>query len=76
MFAMRPAKVLHAIELAQALPWKAIEDACGRFDLTATQHDTWFISGFGDFEWILTTYIDWMKRAAAAGRGLIVLASI
>jgi hypothetical protein len=30
MFAMRPAKVLHAIELARALPWNAIEDASGR----------------------------------------------
>ena len=76
MFSMRPAKVLHVLELARAIPWEAVERACGRLDLASAEHDVWRIAGYQDFEWILTTYIGWMERAAAMGRGLIVLASI
>lgn len=76
LFAMRPAKVLDALALAERLPWRAIEAACGRVDLSDAAGDIWRIEGYGDFEWILTTYIDWMKEAAAAGRGLVVLVSI
>jgi hypothetical protein len=74
MFSMRPAKVLHALEVAQAIPWRAVEEACERLDLGSDHARS--ISGYHQFEWILTTYIGWMRRAAAAERGLIVLASI
>jgi hypothetical protein len=73
MFAMRPSKVPLALEFAEAIPWEAVEAACGRLDLTAAREDVWRISGFDDFSWILTTYINWIKRAAATGRGLIVI---
>jgi len=76
MFSMRPAKVLHALEVAQAIPWQAVEEACERLDLGSDRDDPRSIGGYHQFEWILTTYIGWMQRAAAAERGLIVLASI
>jgi hypothetical protein len=47
-----------------------------RLDLDGAERDIWRISGFQDFRWILTTYIEWMERAAAMERGLIVLVSI
>lgn len=76
MFSMRPAKVVHALELAQGIPWPVIEAACERLDLGSGRIDVGTISSYDQFVWILTTYIEWMKRAASAGRGLIVLASI
>ncbi|MFG3342351.1 hypothetical protein [Glycomyces sp. NPDC048151] len=76
MFSMRPAKVVHALEVAEGIPWQAIEAACERLDLASGRNDVWTIGSYDEFAWILSTYIDWMKRAAEGGRGLIVLASI
>lgn len=75
-FAMRPSTVHRALELAAKIPWQALEAACDRTDFSDAVGKIWRLQGYGDLHWMLGIYLGWMKEAAAADRGLIVLVSI
>jgi hypothetical protein len=75
-FTMRPSTVRLALELAEYIPWKALEAACARTDFSDVAGNSWFLQGYDDLEWMLDIYLDWMKQAAALDRGLIVLVSM
>jgi hypothetical protein len=75
-FTMRPSTVRLALELAEYIPWQALEAACDRVDFSDVAGDSWFLQGYDDLEWMLGIYLSWLKEAAAANRGLIVLVSM
>jgi hypothetical protein len=74
-YAMRPATVRTALDRAAAVPWTAMAEI-GERTVVPEMADSRYVSDYAMFaDCVFYQQRDWLREAAAAGRGLVVILS-
>lgn len=76
LYALRPSSVKLALERIEALPWEAMRAAGEGIELPYGSRVPGYGMDFSQFEGIVLSHVDWLRKAAAADRGVLVFWSI